>query len=77
MVTTKTHFDGKKAVWFVAIPSISNPTKAGILVVNSTPLVATIDAQDEDEIVIAAFNDEVNLIEEEFGNLLKDAPSED
>ena len=59
VVPSKTHPIGKKTVQFPVNPIINNLAKTVTLVWNFTPVVATTDAQDEDETAIWADDGEV------------------
>ena len=70
-------------IWFVTKPTTKPTANTSPVMMNAsvwklTPVVATIDAQDEDECVsISADDEDITFIEEEIGNLLQDTFSGD
>ena len=72
VVPTKTQPIGKKTVQFNTKPITYNSMKTVTSIQKPTPLVATINAQDKDEIPISADDDEVTLTENDIRNHFQD-----
>ena len=72
VVTTKTSATGKKTGLFAPKTTPSSPVKTVTPVQKSTPIVATTDVQNGEEVIIVTEDDEVTLTKDYSGNLFQD-----
>ena len=74
-VTAKTSTFSKKAVQFPSKTTITSSLKTMTPVRKLTSTVATIDVQDDEEVVTVTLDDKLTLTDNEIGNLFQDTSS--
>ena len=74
-MTSKSSSISKRTLWFAPKTTTSHHAKTVMLVQKPTHTITTFDVQDDEEVVIVAANNEVDLTDDEFRNHFQDTSS--